>query len=224
MKYGHPSLLRHPIWVSLQSDKDVKFLLKPLSYGDVYGINEYYYLKDKNPVVSSYIPFDILLNSIQDTRGTVGFSSTADILNALSITDKTFLERTLFEISSLTNTQMENIENLIGIMLAPQLQDESYICSNCEKVPGRQAARNCPLIDLPEQATFRLRINNTSYTACPMANLDTYVINQIIQSNNFLSINSLPLAGGLSEQSVWFVLVSQKYKAKLNELRATMPK
>lgn len=40
MKYGHPTLLRQPLWVELPSDKDVKFLIRPMSYGEVYGLKK----------------------------------------------------------------------------------------------------------------------------------------------------------------------------------------
>ena len=221
MKYGHPTLLRHPIWVSLESDKEVKFLIKPLSYAQVYGMNEYFYSKDKLNSITHYIPFDTLVDSILDFRGIHGFASLDDILKALSADDKAHLELTLYTISSLTNAQLSNIDNLIDLMLSPTLQEATYSCDKCKTIPGMQQARNCPLIELKEKAKFKLRVGDKTYTECPISDLDTYVINQIIQANNFISINSLPLSGGMSEQSVWFVLVVQRYKNKLNALRAS---
>lgn len=221
MRYGHPTLVRQPIWVSLKSDKDIKFLLRPLSYSIVYGMNEYYYLKDNLTDIEAYTPYDNLEYSIIDTKGTIGFTNTKDILRALSTEDKSFLEYTLYSISCLTNEQLQNIEELIGLITEPTLQTQNYTCDKCKTIPGMQAARNCPLIDIKIPAKFKLRVGNTTYNKCPMSNLDTYVINQIIQSNNFLSMNTLPLSGGIEEQSSWFVLVSQRYKARLNELRAT---
>lgn len=220
MEYGHPTLVRYPIWVSLESDKDVKFLLKPLSYSQVYGMNEYYYLKDKLENVVHYTPYDSLESSILEIKGIVGFSSTADVLRALSQEDKSYLEYKLYSISSLTNTQLSNIENLINVITEPKLQEPSYSCEKCKTIPGLQMARNCPLIDIKIPSKFKLKIGDTVHTKCPMGNIDTYVVNQIIQSNNFLSMNTLPLSGGIEEQSSWFVLVSQRYKARLNELRA----
>ena len=220
MKYGHPTLVRYPIWVSLESDKEVKFLLKPLSYSKVYGMNEYYYLKDKLEGVVKYTPYDTLEESILEVKGILGFSSTSDVLRALSQEDKNYLEMKLYQISSLTTQQLANIEQLINIITEPKLQTETYTCTKCKSIPGLQLSRNCPLLDSPPTAKFKLRIGETTYTRCPVANVDNYVVNQIIQSNNFLSMNSLPLSGGIEEQSSWFVLVLQRYKARLNELRA----
>lgn len=220
MKYGHPTLLRYPIWVSLESDKEVKFLLKPMSYYSVYGMNEYYYIKDKLNNVEKFIPYDILKDSILEVRGVIGFDSTDSILKALSSSDRNYLEYKLYEISSLTQEQLTNIENLIGIITEPSLQDETYSCAKCKSIPGLQDARNCPLLEDAPTSKFKIRIGSTTYTNCPIATVDTYVVNQIIQSNNFLSMNSLPISGGIEEQSSWFVLVSQRYKAKLNELRS----
>lgn len=220
MKYGHPTLVRYPVWVSLESDKEVKFLLKPLSYSKVYGMNEYYYLRDKLEGITNYTPYDSLLESILDVKGVVGFTSIEDILKALSQDDKNYLEYKLYTISSLTNKQLDSINKLIDIITEPQLMADTYNCEKCKEIPGMQQARNCPLIDIKEPAKFKLRISDTTYTACPMADIDNYVVNQIIQANNFISMNSLPLSGGIEEQSSWFVLVSQRYKARINALRA----
>lgn len=220
MKYGHPTLLRHPLWVSLESDKEVKFLLQPLSYSQVYGMNEYYYIKDKATNIEKYTPYGVLHSNIIDYKGAIGFSDLSTLLDTLSISDKEFLEYKLYELSALTEEQLLNIEELINIITEPALQDDSYSCAKCKLVPGRQEARNCPLLELTTKAKFKIRIGNTTHTSCPVASVDTYVANQIIQSNNFLSMNTQPLSGGLDNQSVWFVLVSQRYKARVNELRA----
>lgn len=220
MKYGHPTLLRHPLWVSLESDKEVKFLMKPLAYSQVYGMNEYFYSKDKLSSITPYIPFDTLAESILDYRGVVGFDNIKDILKAISTEDKAYLEVMLYTISSLTTEQLNNIEDLIDLILSPSLQEPTYSCEKCKTIPGMQQARNCPLIQISEPSKFKLRIGDKTYTSCPISDLDTYVINQIIQANNFISINALPIAGSISEQSVWFVLVVQRYKNKLNALKA----
>lgn len=220
MKYGHPTLVRYPIWVELESDKDIKFLIKPLSYSKVYGLNEYYYIKDKLKGIAKYTPYDTLEESILEVKGAIGFSSTSDVLRALSQADRNYLEYKLYEVSSLTSEQLSNVEDMINIITEPKLQADTYACSKCKTIPGLQAARNCPLLNEPPLATFKIRIGNTTHTQCPVATIDNYVANQIIQSNNFLSMNALPLSGGIEEQSSWFVLVSQRYKARLNELRA----
>lgn len=220
MKYGHPTLLRHPVWISLESDKDVKFLIKPLAYSKVYGLNEYYYIKDKLDGIESYTPYDSLEDSIVDIKGIIGFSNTKDVLKALSSADRNYLEYKLYQLSSLTLEQINNIQALIYLITEPKLQEPTYTCEKCKAIPGLQVARNCPLLDTEPSSKFKLRVGDNTYTRCPISDMDTYIVNQIIQSNNFLSMNTLPLSGGIEEQSVWFVLVSQRYKARLNELRA----
>lgn len=219
MKYGNPTLVRQPLWVSLESDKDVKFLIKPLSYAQVYGLNEYYYLKDKLDTIANFKPYDTLESSIIDTKGTLGFDSISQVLTALSQEDKNFLEYTLYSISSLTTEQLNNIEELIDIITEPKLQEPTYNCEKCKSIPGMQQARNCPLIEIKTPAKFKLKIRDKVHTKCPISSIDTFVVNQIIQSHNFLALNSLPLSGGIEEQSVWFVLVAQKYKSRINELK-----
>ena len=221
MKYGHPTLLRHPLWIALESDKEVKFLLKPLTYSKVYGMNEYFYSKDKLTNIVPYVPFDVLLDAIEDYRGVIGFSSKEEVLKALSTEDKAYLELMLYSISSLTTEQLNNIDSIIDLMLSATLQESSYDCTKCKTIPGMQQARNCPLLEVKSEARFKLRVGDTTYTECPVSSLDTYIVNQIIQAHNFISINALPLSGGISEQSAWFVLVVQRYKAKLNALRAS---
>ena len=219
MKYGNPTLVRQPLWVSLASDKDVKFLIKPLSYAQVYGLNEYYYLKDKLDNLSNFKPYDTLEQSIIEVKGTIGFNSIEQVLVALSQEDKNFLEYTLYSISSLTNEQLSNIDELINLITEPKLQEPTYNCEKCKSIPGMQQARNCPLIEINNPAKFKLKISNKVYTKCPMSSIDNFVANQIIQSHNFLALNSLPLSGGIEEQSVWFVIVAQKYKSRINELK-----
>lgn len=221
MKYGHPTLLRQPLWVSLESDKDVKFLMTPLSYYQVYGLNEYYYIRDKLDGVESFPPFDMLKESIKEVKGTVGFNSIDDVLKAISTEDKSYLEYKLYEISALTSEQVENLGKLMDLITSSAVQEETYSCAKCKTIPGLQEARNCPLLATTPSAKFKLRVGETTYTQCPMSDIDNYVVNQIIQSNNFLGLNTLPLSGGIENQSVWFVLVSQQYKHKLNELRAS---
>lgn len=226
MKYGHPTLLRYPVWVSLESDKDVKFLLKPLSYSAVYGMNEYYYVRDKLEGIEKYTPYDNLESSILEVKGVLGFNegSTSnciqEVLRALSSADRDYLEYKLYQLSSLTYLQLENIQKLIYLVTEPKLQEVTYTCEKCKKIPGLQEARNCPLLNKAITSKFKLRVGDTTYTQCPIADMDNYVVNQIVQSNNFLAVNSLPLSGGIEEQSAWFVLVSQRYKARLNELRS----
>ncbi len=215
MKYGHPTLLRQPLWVELPSDKDVKFLIRPMSYGEVYGLNEYYYIKDKLSYVAEYKSFDLLESHILDTKGCIGFDSIPEVIRHLSLDDKNFLEHQLFVLSSLTMEQLTNIEKLLYIISEPSLQSDTFNCEKCKLIPGMQQARNCPLLSdedrLPD-VHFKLKLGNYIYNHCPIVDLDTFVVNQIHTAYSAYSSGVFPISGGIDTQSVWFVLVVQKYK------------
>lgn len=218
MKFGYPSLFRHPIWITLESDKDVKFLIKPLSYADVYGSTEAYYLSSSQHIPQPISPFHLLESSILDFKGIAGTSSVHEALSMLSLKDKMFLDTKLKKLSTLSPEQLQNIDNLIYILLEPQLQDQSYDCKKCQSIPGMQQSRNCPLLDTKVKNKFKIKINNTIFTSCPIPELDVYISNQIVSANNFISMNTLPLEGGIGNQSVWFVEAAQRYKIVSNSI------
>ncbi len=211
MKYGYPTLFRNPIWVVLPSDKDVKFLLKPLSYAEVFGYNESLYANQNSDSYMSKDPHTFIYTNIIDFAGIKDCPSVEAALTLLSIQDKTFLESKILEYSMPTSEQLSNLDMLVRLILEPSLQDKTYNCTKCKEIPGMQQARNCPLIN-HTSSKFKLRINDYTYTQCPIASIDIYCCNQIIKANDFMAMNTLPITGGIGEQSVWFVEAVHIYR------------
>lgn len=212
MKYGFPTLFRQPIWVTLLSDKDVKFLLQPLSYKDIFGSTEAFYAATQDSSFSTSSIFTFLTNSVLDFKGITGASSVEQALSALSINDKQYLEQKLSELSIVTPEQLNNIKTIIHLLTNPTLKDGSYTCEKCKAVPGLPESRNCPLLNKPPTAKFKLRINDVTYARCPVPDIDIYISNQIITASNFINSHTLPLEGGMGNQSMWFVEASQQYQ------------
>lgn len=219
MKYGHPTLVRYPVWVALQSDPTVQFLIKPMSYGEVYGANEYYYAKQHDTDITSHNRYGLLDKYILDSRGCVGFPTINSIVRSLSLEDKNFLELKLFQLSSLTVEQINNIERLLYTILEPSLQGSTFNCAKCKAIPGMQLSRNCPLISIPVPSNFKIRLGNETIKYCPINDIDNYVVNQAITAYTSYTNKLYPLDGGLESQSVWFVVVSQKYHVILEDIR-----
>lgn len=221
MKYGYPTLFRQPVWVVLPHDKDVKFLIKPLSYSEMYGYNEIMYANKWSESYLHNSSFIFIHTHIIDFEGIIDCPSVKDALSMLSVQDKAFLEAKILEYSTLTIEQSQNLDLLIHLMLEPSLQEDTYNCEKCKAIPGMQAARNCPLLEVHPNNKFKLRVGNTTLTRCPISDMDIYVSNQIIKANGFMSMNILPIAGGIGDQSVWFVEIIGKYRAISYELSKT---
>ena len=218
LKYGNPILFRTPYWLSLpeELDEDAKFKLKPLSYKTIREIeyNNYSQLSPHNED-------ELLINSIVDTYGIHGFNDNATLVKQLPKNIKDYLINDLIQMSTVTNEQYRNLEDMISVLLDPKLQDENWDCDTCihKKL---QAHRACGFIDEAERLPFRIKINNSTYTTCPISTLDRFILNSAGEAYKLIENGILPENGSVGDQSLWAIQAASIYKGLINKLEKEM--
>jgi len=162
---------------------------------------------------------DVLLgNSIIDVVDAVGFSGIKSFIKQLPKADKEFLLQSILKISVLDNEQYTNISNMLAVKFHPSYSDESWDCTVCQK-KGLDYSRGCPKLDPSKRDKTPIlpKVGAQSFVECPVGVSDDYVAYQAYQAYNFLNNGMMPEAGGIGDQTEWFVKVSLLYKSKLKE-------
>lgn len=223
-KFGPANLYLTEVWVELPSDSEAALLLKPLTHATLSKTQELAYLKQNN---NDYFKHEtiqsILASSIIDTRNIIDFPSYTTLVEQLPKKDLEYLYERLMEISSITNTQLENIGDMLSIQFHPQFRDDSWNCQTCQE-KKLDYSRGCGYLPETERdKSPRLpRINGKRYDTCPMSTLDGYVLRQASMAHSMLDAGILPEAGGIGDQTEWFVRSAFLYKRKIAEAERAM--
>jgi hypothetical protein len=221
LKFGAPLIFRTPFWVTLISDTDVRVKLRPLSYREVVSLQELSYITNKLTTIKSYDEtHDLLSNSIVQIDNATNFPDFNSFVKQLPVPDVVHLLTQLYNISTLTNTQSENLKDLFDIFFEPKLQDDNWDCDACihKKLQGFRA---CAFIPEEQRVKdFTYKVNNKLYTQCPKSIMDQFVINQAYQGYQALKSGVLPEAGGTGDQTLWFVRASTQMLSRFAAIEA----
>jgi len=218
-RYGCPLLLRSEFSVPLLSDSETSVILKPLSYSTVTSANVTQYMLSKD---ADLIPFqtirDIIKLSVVNYREAHGFPNISSFVDQLPNKDISHLYTKLIEISTLTLSQLEALEDMLDIQFHPLFQDESWKCEICQK-KRLDSTRGCGYLPVEkrDKSPILPKIGNRKFTECPISSIDPYVSSQASIAYSMFSQGVLPETGGLSEQTEWFIRVSLLYKRKIAE-------
>jgi len=216
-KYGSATLYRTPVWVSLPSDSEVKLLLKPLPHKLLTEYSERSYIihKSKDYTLTDTV-HEAVAAAIVDTMNTFGFPSNTQLVNSLSLSDLHFLHDRVLELSVVTQDQMKAMRDMLDIQMHKDFSDDTWNCIVC-KAKGLDYARACGFLDKDKRDPKPLLpiVAGKRYTECPIASLDTFVLNQMALAHNLMELGVLPEAGGLGNQSDWFVQAALIYKRKM---------
>jgi len=97
----------------------------------------------------------------------------------------------------------------VELAINPRFNDESWRCANCQK-RKLDLSRNCPFIDTKEHdPVFSLSVAGDTYNVCPMNLQDKQLLRAAFEAKGFRETNCLPEDGGIGNQSVFYVVVSE---------------
>lgn len=223
-KYGSCLIYRTPFWVALPSDSEVALLLKPLSHNIVESLKELQYVHSKDTTYFNYLTNrTVLLNAVIDSKNAMNFPSLEALVNQLSNEDIRFLYEKLTTISMMTQDQIESLGMILQIQFDPQFREDSWNCESCQK-KKLDYSRACGFLpeDKRDPAAMLPRIDGKRFTQCPISMIDGYAASQASLSHTLFTSGVLPEAGGLGEQTEWFVRAALTYKRKLAEAESAM--
>ncbi len=199
-----------PIWYTIESDKDslapTRFLLKPLPY------RMYALLVNRQPLESNleYRDFtsQILNSSIVGYENIEGTSS-----NWISTLPQQLQQELLAVIMRLfipTGPFMESLAVTVEMSINPKFQGDSWDCTKCQE-RKIHFQKNCPY--LPEEdhdPDFYVQVLGVQHAKCPRFLVDNALAQASFEAHSINSGGSLPEAGGLGDQTVFYSIASQK--------------
>lgn len=218
-KYGNPILFRTPIWLELPSDAEVAVLIKPLTYSFIISMYEINYMKNIDSTFFKYETLKtILLESVIDTRNAINFPSIDSFIKQLEPSDVKFLYDKLISISTVTQDQLDELDDMLSIQFNPQFSDDSWNCKICQE-KKLDFNRGCGFLpeDKRDPSPALPRIGIRRFTQCPISTIDAYVTNKASMCHSLFSEGILPESGGVGEQTEWFIKVALLYKRKIAE-------
>ena len=227
LKFGPCNLYLTPMWVKLPSTPDVEVQLTPLSHASISTSHEISYLLSK---LTEFSNIDTYITAVQraisGVRGAYGFPSLNIVVEQLPSKDVVYLYRKLQEISMVSNEQLQELGKMLDIRFNPMFSGESWDCTVCQE-KGLDYSRACGLLPKEKRDPKPVlpRVNGMLCTECPIATIDNYVVSQAVMAYTLFDAGVLPEAGGVGNQTEWFVRASLMYKRKVAEAeRAAMDK
>lgn len=219
LPYGMPLLFRTPMWFTLPSDPDVRIKLRPSKYKDIVHYGELLYASKADIGVQFYDDnVEIIADAIVDMDNTYGFSSPAQLLKQLSIEDKNFIIEKYGLISIITGEQVSNIKNMLDILYAKPLQDENWSCDAC-KHKKLQEFRACGFIPEEKRSKdFTYKLKGKVYRECPKNKLEPFIMSQAQEAHKLFSSGLLPEAGGVGDQTMWFIEIATMVAGIVREM------
>ncbi len=216
-QYGPANLFLTGAWVELPSDPEAAVFLLPLTHSEVSQVSELHYLNQQD---SSYFqhrtPQLTLLAAIKDTRNILGFPSIHLLLNQLPPKDIKYLHDRLLGMSILTPEQTSELSDMLDIQFNSAFKDDTWGCQLCQE-KKLDYSRGCGFLpeDKRDPAPMLPRVNGKRPLICPISTIDSYVLHQASRAYTMLDAGILPEAGGLGQQTEWFVKSALMYKNKI---------
>jgi len=148
-----------------------------------------------------------------------------NLINEMSDEQINFLYEKIIDISTTKQDDLELLEKLFWISQSDELSGDTWNCDKC-KEKGLQEERNCPMItDKPKYIGVWF---GEDYFFCPKYDLIKYneLIGSAFNAYSMFDKGVLPEAGGLYDQTNWFIdsaftiklLVSEKERKDMEKL------
>ena len=223
-KFGPANLFLTQVWVELPSDSEVALLIRPLTYAEIITNQEIAYLHSQNKDYFKTVTYQsIITPCVLDSRGAINFPTLSDLIEQLGREDLYFIHSRLMEISTVTSDQLGELGEMLDIQFSPQLRDDSWKCTTCQE-KKLDYTRACGFLpeDKRDKSPLLPRIKGQRFTQCPISLLDGYIIKQASLAHSMLEAGTLPEAGGVGNQTEWFVRAAFTYKNKIAEAEREM--
>ena len=218
-KFGAPIIFLSSIPVVLPNNEDVIVHLKPLTYKEIHSQIALKYVKEHSKDIKDIYVYEALLTPhIVSVDGIIGFPSISSFVSQMSLEHKRFLYAKLLEYSVVSEEQLESIESMLDVQFNPMFQDESWECKVCQE-KKLDYSRGCGFLDKDKRDSSPLlpRVSGKRIIECPISSIDFYILNQASKVHTLWASGNLPEAGGIGDQTDWFVKVALLFKRKLSE-------
>ena len=124
----------------------------------------------------------------------------------LNSDDITTLSSNILETSYITNKDMEEIKNSVGIFMEDTFKDDTFKdCRLCQE-RGLDKQRNCPLLDsnTHDRMVFYI-VDDAKVNICPMDSANSTMVADAFRCHSLFVNGFMPTEGGLYDQSMFFV-------------------
>jgi len=139
-------------------------------------------------------------------------------ISILTYTDLHTLYDNIMYTSILHEDDVDIIKKAVGISLEDSFKDDTFSsCSLCQE-RRMDINRNCPYLDekTHDKDVFYI-IDNAKVSICPMADMNSPIVNDAFRCYSVAEANQLPTAGGMYDQTSFFVEVSALIKGMINK-------
>jgi len=199
-----PRISKSPIFFIPTPYKDNKKYLvrcRVLSKKELEALNEYN--QDvENRAETAYLIYSMAIDYVEDEQG-----------NRLSYDALPYpvcveIAHYILNESIISPEMLEALELNIRLQFSDELKSDNWKCSICrEKRLDR--VRNCGYRnELDKNKDFKIQIGEHIYTHCPIYDIDKDLIASAIECYNMFNSGFLPDAGGLYDQTQFFITAS----------------
>lgn len=147
-------------------------------------------------------------NNIYNSDGTtIEISQLIKVLPSAIVNE---LLEFIFSIAMYTEEFTQALTNSLYTLYNPRFHGESWNCTVCQaRRLDRQ--RNCPFLPKEDHDP---QVNYPTYSGivleCPIGSIDTLITNKAIEAYKYREQSLLPEDGGIRNQTLFFMLASQK--------------
>lgn len=202
-----------PLWYTLESERDsltpTCFLLKPLTYKIYSQMANHQELADG--FITAQFHDLVLQQSIVDVENLIGASEFNDWSAILTQDIQTELLQVIMAAYTPDAHFHDTLAITLDLAINPKFSGDSWDCKVCQaRKMDRQ--RNCPYLDPEEyhEDNYSIQVLDEIVRVCPMNKKDNSILQQVFEARNIATSNSLPEAGGVGDQTVFYVIASQK--------------
>jgi len=189
------------------SDTPTRFLLKTLPY-TLY--TQMTVSQDLIDGISTANINDNILNYIIDVENLIGYTKGALLSEILPLDLQNELIKVLVDLFIPSKSFLDKLNITLDVVVNPKF-DSSWDCEVCQS-RRLDKQRNCPYLDVKEyhEPSFRIQVLGENVNVCPINLKDNRIASTASEARSIRESGYLPEAGALGDQSVYFVIVSQK--------------
>lgn len=126
----------------------------------------------------------------------------------------------ILEVSSVPQNTLDILQKSINIKFNSAFQADTWNCDVC-KAKRLDKTRNCGYRgEQDKDDSFKIHVDNQVYTSCPIYEVDVNILADAVDSYLMYDKNLLPDAGGVFDQTRFFVIASSLVTNKLREEEA----
>ena len=195
-----------------ERETDILITFTALSHGQLLSLEELVF--EQRHREFTYQSCKLAIIDIENNEGI--------LMPFTSLSPRTLEELSLkiMECSSTTQEQLDILMKSVEIKFSSKFQAETWNCETCKK-KRLDKVRNCGFRDeLYKDPNFKIIADNQVYTHCPIYDVDNDILSAGYDSYVMYDKKLLPDAGGLYDQTRFFVLSSSIITNKLREEEA----